>query len=161
MSQKYVIAHFFDAQASSANFSALEWPLHVTLLPIFTLRRPLEKLVYQLDRLTLSIAPFDIKTEGQALFGADKDVRVSLVRPDKEIVDLHNKLVTMSRSVLAIYDTPQFIGKGYRPHMTIQDEEELHDGQIYRIENVSLVDMYPNNNINRRAIIDTYILRSD
>ena len=76
-------------------------------------------------------------------------------------MDMQHKLMTTSHDGTFTYDTPQFINKGFRPHATVQKDNQLKSGQLYRIDGVSLVDMYPNDDINRRAIIDTFLLRGN
>ena len=159
MSQKYVVAHFFDPQVTAVNFSATAWPLHVTFLPNFTIGWPLAELIRKLDELATVAAPFDITAEGQTAFGLNEDVPVTLIRPDDEVMDLHRKLLLMSRDKSFTYDTPQFIDQGFRPHATVQQDNRLHAGQTYHIGDISLVDMYPNDDMNRRAIIVNFSLR--
>ena len=159
MSQKYVVAHFFDPQVSAANFSAAAWPLHVTFLPNFTIGWPLAELIHKLDELAAVAAPFDITAEGQTAFGVNEDVLVTLIRPDDNVMDMHRKLLLVPHDGSFTYDTPQFIDRGFRPHATVQKDNRLHGGQAYHIGDISLVDMYPNDDINRRAIIATFSLR--
>ena len=159
MSQKYVVAHFFDPQVTAANFSAAAWPLHVTFLPNFTIEWPLAELIHDLNELADAVAPFDITAEGQTAFGLNEDIPVTLIRPDDKVMDLHYKLLLTSHDGSFTYDTPQFINQGFRPHATVQKNNRLHAGQTYRIGDISLVDMYPNDDINRRAIVATFSLK--
>jgi len=159
MSQKYVIAHFFEPQTPSVIFPAQEWPLHVTLLPNFTIKWPLDVLIQKIDELTVATVPFDIKPEGQAAFGPKEDVPVTLIYPGNAIMELHNALMALSDDASFVYDTPQFIGKGFRPHATVQYKNSLQIGQTYHLDNLSLVNMFPNNDINGRVVIDTFLLR--
>lgn len=158
MSQKYVVVSFLEPQRVDYNFSAKEWPPHITLLPLFIIGKSVEELKTKLKGLASGIEPFEVTTEGQTLFGVNKDVPVVLLRLDNKITELHDKLVKMSHDVVTTYDTPEFVNKSYKPHITIQEYHIPSTGQTYQIKNVSLIDMYPNNDINRREIIATYLL---
>jgi hypothetical protein len=52
------------------------------------------------------------------------------------------------------------MSEGFRPHATKQISSRLADKQTLTLNNFTLVDMYPNNDINRRRIIKTYKLGS-
>lgn len=157
MSQKYVIVHFIDIAKVPKEFYASEWPLHVTLLANFRVAQ-IEKLKSALATYSQELTPFSITTNDEALFGSNKNVRVSLIQPNKSIVRLHKELLSIALQLGAIFDEPNFNGAGFRPHATIQINSKLDDKQIMKLNNLSLVDMYPNKDINRRRIITTYKL---
>lgn len=158
MSQKYVIVHFIDIANVPEEFPSSEWPLHVTLLANFTIAQPLEQLKNDLADYALQAKPFDITVEGEALFGPSKNVAVSLIRPNNNITKVHNNLSSITIKLRAIYDEPAFMGDGYRPHATIQHNSHLADKQTVTLNDLTLVDMYPKNDINRRKIIKTFQL---
>ena len=54
------------------------------------------------------------------------------------------------------FDTPQYIGEGYKPHATKQINSQLISGEKFHIDNMTLVDMFPDNDIQRREIIKTF-----
>ena len=159
MAQKYVIAHFFKPEADGYNFSANEWPLHVTLLPNFTLRKSLEELESKIEEVALNTPSFEIEPQDRAVFGPNQDVPVMLIKPSDDLIGLHNNLIKVLDEVVATYDTPQYIADGYRPHATIQENGQVKVVQTYKVDNISLVDMFPGNDINRRAVIRTYSLK--
>lgn len=155
MSQKYVIVHFIDTDNVPEEFPMSEWPLHVTLLANFRIDQ-LDQLKMELEKFIEHAEPFDIKADGEAKFGPNQSVAVSLIRPDYNIIKLHNDLLDMATRLGAIFDEPAFIGNGYRPHSTIQQKERLQDEQTIKLNNLTLIDMYPNEDIKRRKIIKTF-----
>lgn len=158
MSQKYVVAHFINADNVPDEFVASQWPLHVTLLANFTIAQPLEKLISALANYAKQTKVFDITADGEAQFGPEGNVSVSLIRPNENIAEIHSQLTIMTEELGAVYDETRFMGDGYRPHATIQADSRLADGQVITVNNFTLVDMYPHNDIGRRAIITTFPL---
>lgn len=157
MSQKYVIVHFIEKSKVTKEFPSSEWPLHITLLANFLIPE-VELLKTKLADFAKHAKPLAITASGEALFGPNKDVHVSLIEPDKSILELHDGLLSTAMELGAVFDEPNFNGAGYRPHATIQIKSRLLDKQMVNLDNFSLVDMYPNKDINRRKIIETYKL---
>jgi len=158
MSQKYVIVHFIDKSTVPEEFSPSEWPLHVTLLANFTLGQPLERLIDELARYASGKQAYDIAADGEAQFGRSRSVAVSLIRPDEAIVAMHRDLKGITAALGAVYDEPAYMDDGYRPHATTQAAARLTDKQVVTLDDFTLVDMYPGEDITRRRIIQTFRL---
>ncbi len=159
MSQKYVVAYFIVSVESRYNFSCKEWPLHVTLLPNFTVSDSIDELIKNLDQVATSITSFNIQVDEDANFGPNGEVLVSLIKPGADILSLHSKLLAITKSYQ--FDVPQYIGQGYRPHATKQINNQLRSGENYHVDSMTLVDMYPNNDIERREVIKTFYFNHD
>ena len=154
MSQKYVVVTFIEPVRPNLNFSHKEWPLHVTLLPNFVLNGTLEVLISNLVDLSRTIAPFSIQVGEDAHFGPNGEVLVSLITPNAHILSLHTKLLRLAKTYT--FDTPQYIGEGYKPHATKQIDDRLTEGENYLIDTITLVDMFPGSNIEQREVIRTF-----
>lgn len=154
MSQKYVIAHFIESVEPKFNFSCKKWPLHITLLPNFVITVSLDELIAKLSKISESTKPFDIKVGGDARFGPSGEVLVSLIEPEPAILSLHHKLQAITEHYK--FDTPHYIGDGYRPHATKQANKKLISGKSYPLSSITLVDMFPGNDIQRREIIKNF-----
>ncbi len=158
MSQKYVIVHFVELPKVPHEFLNTRWPLHVTLLPNFTIIQPLKKLINELESYSQQAEPFEIMADGEALFGPGRDIRVSLIRPSESIRIVHKNLLNITVALGGEYDEPRYIGQGFRPHATIQAEYRVTEGQPILLNSFTLVDMYPNEDIERRKILKTFEL---
>jgi 2'-5' RNA ligase len=158
MSQKYVVVHFIDLQSVPFNFPMSEWPLHVTLLANFQTDR-IDEAKTQLAELAAESKPFEIRVDGEASFGPQQSVAVSLIHPDDNIKSLHNKLLELANGLGAVFDEPIYNGDGYRPHATIQQKDRLRDQQTVTLNSFTLVDMFPDQDIQRRQVIKTYTLQ--
>ena len=155
-SQKYTVVCFFEPQAKASNFSASEWPLHVTLLDTFKTNWPLPTLGDQLRGAVLSVASFETIPTTAASLGENKDVRVKLLPLDGGLSTLHARLMELAAAGSFVFNTPAFVGKGFLPHVTDQANNKVEIGTAYGLVSISLVDMFPDNNHLRRAVIDTY-----
>ena len=151
-----MIVYFVDEASVPSEFISSEWPLHITLLANFTINRPLDDLKTMLRDYCRQINPFNISVEGEALFGAKQNVAVSLMQPNQNIVTMHQTLADITASLGADFDEPAYMGKGYRPHATIQTSSRLVDNQTVNLNSITLVDMFPNQDMNRRRVIETY-----
>lgn len=157
--QKYVIVHFIDSNNVPHNFNASEWPLHITLLANFTLAGKLETLITKLDGYSAQEQSFVVGVDSEDLFGLNKNVAVSLIEPSIEIIETHLSLARIAISLGAKFDEPRYMNDGFRPHATIQLKSRLKIGQTVNIDTFSLVDMFPDNDINKRRIIKKFELQ--
>ena len=158
MSQKYVIVHFINSANVPTEFPFSEWPLHVTLLANFTLGQPLDQFENELANYAEQTKSFKIMADGEAQFGPKQNVAVSLIQPNKNIIEMHNRLSSITSGLGAVYDEPAYMGTGYRPHATIQTDARLADKQSITLNSFTLVDMYPDQNIRHRRILKTFTL---
>ena len=66
----------------------------------------------------------------------------------------------MLKRVGATFDEPQYQEEGYRAHATVQVDKRLYKGDIVTIDNLTVVDMFPHDDINRRKTMRTFTLAS-
>lgn len=163
MSQKYVVVHFFDSPPVGYTFPASAWLPHVTLLPVFALapEKPLTDFMLQLKAIATNNSSFRVTVGEYDLFGPKKDIRVMRLQSSPALTRLHGKLLALADDFSATYVTPQYVDSGYTPHITLQTGHELKKDQSFNITTLSLVDMYPNGDIARHAVLQTYSLLHD
>ena len=153
---KFVIVHFIKGEPENKEFNSSEWPLHITLLGNFNTETSESDLVETLSNHIKNIRPFDSKVGEEAFFGPNKDVPVNTMEMSKEIMELHGSLKKLVDSTGAVYDSPQYVGKNYRPHATVQKADRVHQNEIVRINSLSLVDMEPDMVKGKRRLIKTF-----
>ncbi len=153
---KFVIVHFIKGDPKNKEFNSSDWPLHVTLLGNFNTETPESDLVEMLLNHAKRPKPFDLRVEEEALFGPNKDILVNTMELNKEMMYLHDNLKKLMDSIGAVYDSPQYIGKSYRPHITIQKVDRVHQNEIVRVNSFSLVDMEPDGIKSKRRLIKTF-----
>ncbi len=158
-SQKYTIVCFFYPQDVSTTFSALDWPLHVTMLDTFKTDWSATDLCNALKQVAISTATFSVLPVEQAMLGPDKNESVKLLQKDKALLALHATLLTLVHEGSFVFNSPGFVGEGFLPHATDQRDGQLTLGQPYTVATISLVDMFPNGDYMQRKIIETFALQ--
>ena len=153
---KFVIVHFIKGDPRNKEFNSSDWPLHVTLLGNFNTETPGSDLMEMLLNHAKRLKPFDLRVGEEALFGHNKDILVNTIELNKEIMALHENLKGLIDSIGAIYDSPQYIGKNYKPHATVQKVDRTHQNEIVRVNSFSLVDMEPDGVKSKRRLIKTF-----
>ncbi|HYG83474.1 MAG TPA: 2'-5' RNA ligase family protein [Verrucomicrobiae bacterium] len=156
MSQKYVIAHFFEPQPEGYNFASAAWPPHVTILSNFATDWQVEKIIRTIETLAKQTAPFEIQTAGEAWFGPKQNVHVRLVEPSEPIIALHLQLLAIAEDNSFRLDAPHYLGEGYRPHISLHGTTNFPAGWRHHVANLTLVDMFPKGDISRREIIKSF-----
>lgn len=154
--QKYVLVKFLEDMDEGAEFIADNyWPLHITLVANFTIPFSAEKL-YEILASTLKDQQAIRVTAGEdELFGANKDIRVTAMKMTPELVRLHKNLVSLLQKEGAIYDEPKYLSDGYRAHATVQTKKRLDAGDEALIDEVTIVDMFPDHDIRKRKVLKT------
>jgi 2'-5' RNA ligase len=115
------------------------WPLHLTLVPWFELSgEELPKFLADLDSITASYAPFELRPNGNASFGPRK-IKVTLIKPEPEIVNLHLDLLKAISNCHASLVSDLFTGSNFRPHVTVQAGKSLPDNKVTLCSKLYLV----------------------
>lgn len=156
--QKYVIAKFLEPVADGTEFDAKSWPLHVTLAANFVVDRKGVNLFEKLAGLADDERPVITTASEDDYFGPQKQVRVTTLVMTLELQTLHNKIIALLKSVGATFDAPQYQEEGYRAHATVQADNRLHKGDPVTIDELTVVDMFPNDDIDRRRTMKTFKL---
>ncbi|MFT4532275.1 MAG: hypothetical protein ACI9T8_000288 [Candidatus Saccharimonadales bacterium] len=155
-SQKYTVVCFIEPRDKFDNFSASDWPLHVTILDTFKSNIQIDELCDRLREYASKTATFDALPIKQAMLGEEKDVPVKLLKVDRDIASLHSELLKLSDKSGIVFNTPEFTGKGFLPHVTDRKLAELEIGTPYRLVSISLIDMFPDGDYMQRRVVDTY-----
>lgn len=157
-SQKYCLVQFIEPLDIGSQFSASEWPLHTTLAGVFALDIP-TKIKEEFQHTTSQHACFTLVTEGDTYFGESKDIHVRLLRRTPEIVELHNDLVAFIGRSGGSFNEPHYLGDGFTPHISIPDGFSVQSGEDITIQELSLVDMFPDSDYQQRKVIARFPLR--
>jgi hypothetical protein len=149
---KYVLVKFLESMPDGTEFPGNNWPLHLTIVGHFTVTWNEAELTRKLREL-LSMQPMiTVCAQHDELFGPQRDIPVTVLEPAPELISLHNKVVTLLKTGHSVFDNLEFIESGYRPHVSIQADDRLHEGDVVQIEAVSLVDMAPGGDTSRRRV---------
>lgn len=116
----------------------LEWPLHVTIAPWFTV--PDEtKMIRFLESNLLSEPSFIAEIGDDTTFGEDGSIAVSLVANPQRFNVLHNYLLEYIRDNEGAIFVNTWTGDAYRPHVTHHGDNRLYGGDSFAVQSLTLV----------------------
>lgn len=156
-SQKYTLVSFIKPVDEGAEFAMVDWPPHVTIADIFAIDRLNSAIDSKLGTL--------LGSQSQVISHATSDVTlgiaaVVLIDKNDALTQLHSRVIKLLASNGAVFNNPEFTYAGFLPHCTIQKTGRLHTDDPVAIDTVSLIDMFPDGNWQRRKVLRTFALRS-
>lgn len=153
--QKYVLIKLLEKVEEGTEFPATNWPLHVTLASNFVVDWENTNLFDKLSALLADCKPVEAIVGDDEHFGAQKQIHVTLLEMNQELASLHNDIIALLKSVGAVFDEPQYLEEGFRAHATVQPHARLHKADRIIIDELTIVDMFPHNDISRRKLLKT------
>jgi len=136
-------------------FTLREWPLHVTAAPTFVIAGGLPTALPAVTDVLQAQQTLVLRVGPEEGFGHATNVPVSLVEPTTELIRLHESLVTALLAAGAQFDDPEFVGAGYRPHITLKGVAALQPGAGLTLQQAAVVDMAPAGDRRVREVVWT------
>ena len=133
---RYVVVLPLRRLAVGDRFATRDWPLHVTVVPVFTSELGVAELAARLSGPRLAVT-----AQHDERFGAGHSIPVTVIAPDAAILALHRSLVAALAPIEI--ETPRFAGDAFRPHVTIRRFGRLEAGDVVELTQLALVDMEP------------------
>jgi 2'-5' RNA ligase len=124
-------------------FTLRAWPLHLTVAPTFVIEGGLPAALPTVAPILVAQPALALRVGPAEGFGKAMNVPVSLVEPTAELTQLHAGLVTALVAAGARFDDPEFVGAGYRPHITLKGVAPLQPGVGLTLQQAAVVDMAP------------------
>jgi hypothetical protein len=165
-------------------FSLKDWPLHLTVAPTFVIGTPdigtpdigtadigtpdspgddiaadLAVVLSVIEPIMAAQPAVSVRAGSDAGFGHSGKIPVTLIEPSAELAGLHQRLVDELLAVGAKFDDPEFIGPGYRPHITVTRSNRVLLNDQLRLRQAALVDMAPAGDGRLRRVIWAHPLR--
>lgn len=137
----FVVVAFVEPTPVGVPFSKRRWPLHVTLLRFDAPRGPAMAAVGR--ALAAHHDPITVRIADDANFGFHGRVRVSLVHHEPGLHALHERVLSEVAAVGGRVHSPQHTGRGFRPHITVQGDRRVHEGERVVLDDFALIDMAP------------------
>jgi hypothetical protein len=134
----YVIVSVLDTVPTEA-FPRSNWPLHLTLLGNFYTEASESELYRILANATEKIPPLLVVGERKEMFGKNADVPVTVLQKTVGLESLHSQLRHSFSSSVLRFETPDYIGAGYLPHITDTAEVKLETDEEVQLTTISLV----------------------
>ena len=76
-----------------------------------------------------------------------------VIEPSDNILALHRALMQNLAPLHPVFDEPEFIGNGYRPHVTRRAFGGVEAGDVLELGQLALVDMTPNQPERMRQVL--------
>jgi len=155
----YVTVVFVEPLPAGTEFLQSAWPLHVTLVR-FDSAVPVPELAAVLEAALEGREAFTAVVGGDARFGRNGSVPVSLVDPATGLVDLHEALLYGLLHELGEeirLPGPNHTRANYRPHVTHR-VRRLNPGDTFEVRQVALVDMFPDRDRRFRRVLAAWTL---
>lgn len=153
--QKYTLIQLLEEIKEGYEYSSSNWPLHTTIADTFAVDWDKDNLLSRLETLLAKHKSVSTKATDFEFFGPDKQIKVTLLELNEELLELHNSVVSLLKSAGAIFNDPQFTGAGYLPHATVQPHAHLKKGDAITFTGLSLIDMFPNGDPYQRKVLKT------
>jgi 2'-5' RNA ligase len=153
--QKWAISSLLEEVSEGSEFYYTEFPLHITFADVFKVNQDGHWLVAELAKLLANQKSFMVMAAKQAMFGPDENIAVVTIEKSEEVMGLYSKIHAWLNGAGVSYNEPQYQGKGYSPHSTLQKTGQLEQGQKVLIQSVSIVDLFPGGNGHQRKIFKT------
>lgn len=81
-----------------------------------------------------------------------------LLEIDESMSLLHKELLELGKRGSFLYNTPEFVGNGFIPHITDAIEERAELDGHYDLATISIVDTIPGGDSSQRRIVKTFEL---
>lgn len=138
MNQRLLVSMVEPVQVGY-EFKRSEWPLHLTIVPWFTVKDQnwfTTGLVKVLDHQK----PIQLVMGEKEMFGAKRNVPVNIITPNDELSELHEKLLSLVREWGELQGS-KFIEAKYRPHVTHHRGNFLTSGSEWTLDNICIVEL--------------------
>jgi 2'-5' RNA ligase len=139
MAEKLVLVSAIEEHNEAATFKDQDWPLHVTVMPWFSVRKQFEdELIDDVAEYAHTVRPIKVIGDGNKVFGPpDKpleEVKVRTLRNTARIALLHTGVLDIINRYGAEVHSP-FIRDLYQPHVTYQRGSGIEKDQEIILEN--------------------------
>jgi hypothetical protein len=130
--------------------------LHVTFVGVHFADWKNEKMITEFNNMIQSVDCFEAKTLKQEKLG---EAEVVLIEKTKSVSELHNAILDFLDYHNAVYNNPEWNRQNYIPHSTIQKHARVSENANIVIDNLALVDMFPDGDGYMRKIIKVFKLK--
>ena len=153
--QRYVIVTLLKKLSDGKEFAPDNYPLHVTIVPSFTLEFLSQDVIDKLMKHCSTYPPITLLAGDDEFFGPNNEVRVTPLRMTDKLRILHNDISAIVKAAGANFDEPQYMGSNYRAHATVQNDSRIFKDNAVLIDEITIIDKFPDNNPSKRKLLRT------
>lgn len=140
---RYVVVAPLTPMVVGDRFITREWPLHVTLIQVFASEATPAEIGSRLAAVGSGASAITVVAGEPANFGPSKTIPVTVVEPSAALDALHALCVQAVGDLAPVYENPEYMGPGYRPHVTVKRNARVTVGEVLELQQIALVDMEP------------------
>ena len=141
------------------SFSVSDWPLHVTVVPTFSIDLSATDVAAEMATEFASHETVTVTAGEDELFGPLANMLVTVIDDSPALQSLHLSLTASLKALGATFESPEFVANGYRAHVTATQHCRLTAGDELLLEQLALVDIQPDPSTDRRRVTATFPLR--
>lgn len=153
--QKYAIVHFFGDVEDGYEYLSDNWPLHSTIIDTFAIDWSIDEMTTRLTETMGNHATASSEAGDDKFFGEDGQIQVVLFDRTDSLTTLHLDAIALLQQGGLVLNDPQFAYDGFLPHATVQKDARLAKGDKVQFTDLSIVDMFPDEDPYRRKILKT------
>src|SRR5690606_13528217 len=116
----------------------------LTFAGVFAVDKTGKELAVEMTKLLANKNIVEVKASKKAMFGPQKNIAVMKIEKTRDLMNLYNLIYGWLESIGASYNSPEYQGGGYVPHVTFQKSGSLKTGERRVLQSVSLIDLFPN-----------------
>lgn len=150
---RYVVVAPLTPMAVGDLFTTREWPLHVTLVQVFATEATLDEIARRLATVAAGSPAITVVAGDETNFGRSHTIPVTLVDSSVALDALHAACVAAIEELAPRYESPEFMGAGYRPHVTIKRQGRVLAGDVLELRQLAVVDMEPGQRDGGREVL--------
>jgi hypothetical protein len=151
--QKYTIVSLLEDVKEGYEYSSNKWPLHVSIADTFAIKWDINEFIKKLTELSMSLKIVSSTMSHYEYFGPDQQTQVAILESNKGLTALHYEVIGLLKKAGVIFNDPQYTESGFRAHSTVQPHARINIGETVSVNNIALVDMYPNEDAYQRKIL--------
>lgn len=155
---RYVAVAPLTPLAAGDSFATREWPLHVKIVQVFDA----DATPRQVGRCLAGVAPaasaLEVVAGEDENFGRAQTIPVTVIESCAALNALHAACVTALAQLAPVYESPEFMGAGYRPHVTVKRQGRVIAGERIELRQIAVVDMEPGQRDGGREVLAVFAL---
>jgi len=158
LTQKYCLVSLLEPVGGDVIFSWKDWVLHITFAGVHFAEWDNE-MINEFEKLIQSIQSFEVKTLSQGRLGVGETAaEVVFVNKSENVLYLHSLIIDFLDSHSAVFNNPEWNNDGFIPHSTVQRHAQVSENELLPIDNIALIDMFPDDDGYMRKIIKIFKL---
>ncbi len=141
MAEKLVLVSAIDELRKNDTFEDQDWPLHVTIMPWFSMPLKLEQeFIDSIADYAHTVAPVSLFGDKNEFFGTDefKSIKVRTLRGIAQATLLHTGVLDIVTRYAGEVDS-QYIRGMYRPHVTYQQGRAIDEDEKVILQQMQLI----------------------